>query len=335
MQRGVIIPTSLLNHFGLSKQGYHWSKTTEVFKEDLKESILNRQMIALIGQYGVGKTILTSKVFGELKNQVLFIKIKNVNREALTVNHMMSAFIDEHTEESPRRCSEARTSQFTRLIGQLITQSKRDICFVVEDAHRPKVEFFRSLKELREIEFNGINPLFSVLLIGHKKLGDNLSFRKEVLLRSVKLELCEATGWMDLTERIEYLRTVFGRAITKSARQRIATLHKFPLEMDYFIYEKMKEARLAGKTVLDDDVVQPTLKELYDAAKESDPDAISYRKLAKEINENGKLNKKISEGSVHAIINSDAGNKKERDIIQRTLAAVENRGHERKMAANE
>ena len=123
----------------------------------------------------------------------------------------------------------------------------------------------RAIKELREAEFAGISPLFSIVLIGHPQLRTKLEQRKEVFWRSDMLELNESQGWMVYEERLRYLRDVFGPALNDRARERVAMLKKSPLEMEYFVLQKMKEAALAGKTVLDEEAIQTSLLEMKES----------------------------------------------------------------------
>lgn len=282
------ISNRLLRHFGVNKMGFYWSETCDDRKEFIKEMIIDNQMLAIVGDVGVGKSTLMEKVRGELSEEVTFIYAEDPHKERMAIGTILNDVIDKISSESLRRSRAARKTQFTRIVGRIAVQEKRKVCIVIEEAHRLHHQLFRSLKELREAEYLGVAPLFSVVLIGHPMLEYKLRRMREAYLRSHILQLSEVAGWLNYDERIEFLRAIFGRAIKPSVRKRIATVYRYPLEMLNYVETKMWEAYKAGKNTLDDEVVQPTPRELYDALKASYPDAISYKIIADEIQAEGK-----------------------------------------------
>lgn len=304
-----LIEKRLLRHFGIKDQGTFYSPVYRDFQEDVKFSVENKQMLCLSGDIGSGKSMLFNSVVADLED-VQFVYVRNFAKEKLTISSIINAMIYELSNESPRRDLEARSRQLQRIAGKKAVDEKKQICMVIEEAHRLHANTLRALKELREMDFAGVSPLFSIVVIGHPELVAKLESRKEAHYRSHVVELNEANGWMQLNERKRYIRMVFGKsAIDKTAADRIAALCKVPLEIDHYIEKKMKEARRAGKKVLDAEVIAPSLKELYRAA------GISYNEIAKEAG--------LGKTTVYEAVNN-AGHK-ESDKVQKAIQKLQNR----------
>ena len=302
------IPARLLNHFGLNKgTGTYWSETCDDRKEYIKESIDEQQMLAIVGDVGVGKSTLFDIVKKEMGATTEFIYCEDPNKEYMHVGSILTDAISHFSGGTIRRVRSARKIQFTRIIGSAHVTGKKNICIVIEEAHRLNPKLFRAIKELREAEYLGVSPLFSIVMLGHEHLKFKLESMKEAFYRSHILELSEAAGWLNYDERVEFLRVVFGRAIKPTVRKRIATMKRFPLEMVHYVEQKMMEAYQAGEDVLDDKIVKPTPIEMYHAMKASYPEAISYKIIADEINLDS--NKYIGKSSISDILNTPGHSK--------------------------
>lgn len=260
-----LIEKRLLKNFGLEDMGFFWSRTMEEFKEEIIFSIKNNQMLAISGEIGAGKSILFNEAVSELKDKTRFVYVQNYFKEHVNISSIINALIYDISNESPKRDLEARSRQALRIIGKKTVNENQNICLVVEEAHRLHANTLRALKELREAAFAGRSNLFSVVLIGHPELMAKLESRKEAYLRSQTVELNENSGWMNFNERVTYIKKVFGEAIDDTARKRIAALHRFPLEIDFYVESKMREARKAGKKKLDAETIQPSAAEIKEA----------------------------------------------------------------------
>jgi len=287
-----LIESRLLEYFGLKSQPMYWSSVMENFKNDIVNAVKNNQLLTLSGAIGSGKSILFSTAVSTMP-EVTFVYVRNYYKEHVTISSIINALIYGLSDENPRRDLEARSTQVIRLLGRYFVAQGKLVCLVIEEAHRLHANTLRQIKELREAEFKGKSPLFSVILLGHEELQAKLESRKEAYWRSQIMELNESNGWMTNQERENYITHIYSRAITAEACSRITSLCKTPLEIDYYIENKMKEARKAGKKILDHEVVKPTAKELYERNK----NVISQRDIAKAIN--------MSVTSVHDAINVD------------------------------
>lgn len=264
-----LINKNILRYFQVEKLGFYWSQRMEEFKMDIVESIADNRIIFLPGEIGAGKGELFEKAEDQLSTVTKFVRVRNYYKEHCTISSIINAAIYDLTEykESPRRDLEARSRQFIRIVGSIVTDRDKPfgVCIVIEDAHSLHPLTIRALKELWETRFAGKSPLFSLVLIGWPEMMKKV--RNDLLWRSEQVNLTEENGWMEYDERVKFLRKVFGDAITNDARKSIATICKSPLHLINYVGIKMKEAKRAGYKVIDSDVVQPTLQELVDAYK--------------------------------------------------------------------
>lgn len=316
------IPSSLLKHFGLSELGFYWSKSCDAFKEEIEEAVLERQMLAVIGEFGTGKSILVDLALEELADRIVVVRTHDKNKEQMNINSLLTDTIDQISSEPVRHSGAARSKQFIRLVGDQLFNSKKHTVIIIEEAHRNNERIFRSLKELREERFNNEANLFSVILIGHPLLRAKLLRMKEAYYRSWIVEVNEESGWMNQTERVNYLTSVFKGAITPTVRERIASKFKLPLEMNFFVYEKMVEAKRAGKNKIDEEVVPPSLRDLFESIKRSHPEEFSYNVIADFIKR--EKSHYIGKTTVHEIITTDGmkGSKKNNGLIERAMKEI-------------
>lgn len=287
-----VIERRLLSHFGLAGMPEYHSAVTRQFLDDVKHAVFHNQMLVLSGEVGMGKSMLFRDAVAQSKELVTYVFVRNFFKEKLTIANILNAIIYElGNGENPRRDLEARSTQCVRMMGGHKFDTNKSICLVIEEAHRLHANTLRAMKELREAEFRGVSPLFSVVLIGHPALVEKMQSRREASLRSHFVALTERNGWMTLRERIAYLSTVFGGAIEQSTRRRIAAFKFTPLEMDDFVEATMRKARELNKKVIDEQLVQPTNRELREAY------GLSLAQIAEEAG--------LAKSTVHDAINND------------------------------
>ncbi len=138
----------------------------------IRDGVADDEMIALIAPYGSGKTTLWRRVKSILaENRTVktrFISVGDLQDKPLRMGSIISALLIELCQtvgETPMRASEARSIQLGRLLGMRREVGER-VCLVIEDAHRLHPATLSALKLLREMDFNGIAPLLSIVLIG-------------------------------------------------------------------------------------------------------------------------------------------------------------------------
>lgn len=316
------IPSALLKHFGLDSLGFYWSKSCDAYKDEVEEAITERQLLAVIGEFGTGKSVLVNIALENLADKIVVVRTWDKNKEGMSVNSILTDAIEQLSSEGVKRSGASRAKQFIRLVGTQYFNNKKHVVIIIEEAHRINEKLIRSLKELKEERFNGEANLFSVILIGHPLLTHKLLRMKEAYYRSWIMELNEENGWYSQTERVNYLQSVFKGAITPTVRERIAAKFRLPLEMNFFIYQKMVESKKIGKTKIDDEVVPPSLKDLFESIKRSHPDQFSYGVIADYIKK--EKDQYIGKTTVHEIITTDGakGSKKNNVLIERVMREI-------------
>lgn len=245
-----MIKQSVMNHFEIDRLGYYTSATYRKYKSDLAAAIKANEMIALVGGAGMGKSFLLTDVLSQLQTEAnggaVVVNVRNPHKEKLNIAGILNAILMDITDEKPRRSVEARTRQAGRIMGKLFTKHRRSVVVVIEEAHRIHYNVLRALKELREYRYNGVDRLFSVVLLGHEQLGEKLERRKEVYWRSMVLDMCSGSEWMSFQERVNYIRAVYGEAIEPEAREKIAVLKHAPQQINFFLSKALEDAKAAG-----------------------------------------------------------------------------------------
>lgn len=261
---------STLEHFKLDNTGWHYSDKQEKVVSDLVETVKQKAMIALIGTAGTGKTELVrgmKKRFAMSQGtQPVFVHVRDKKDDNVRIGSILNAIIyDLDPSEKPRRDPEARGRQAVRILGSIAVAQNRKVCVVIEDAHRLHANTISALKLLREDDFNGVAPLFSVIMLGWPKLEQKLDARKDILWRCDKTVLNEANGWMLFEDRVQYLADVFGHAIEAKTRGRIALYNQVPAQMDHYVKDKMEEGLRTGINIIDERLVKMSILERKEA----------------------------------------------------------------------
>jgi len=291
-----------LKHFGITKKGTYRGFLHDMYIQDIKDCINEQQMCALVGISGSGKNTIFDLLYSDYRKSLddkhKFVFVENTNLERLTINNITDAIIYDLSSETPKRSMEARSRQVRRILGEASINRDEKVCVVIDSADRLSSQTVLALKNLHEKKYLGHGPLFSILLIGQPKLVSLLANRKEVFWRFMIMDLqYKYSSWMNYKERIKYLERVFGQAITPEARERIATQTRVPLEMEFFVNEKMEAAKTAGKKQIDAEVVELTIKQRREAL------GLSKADLAKAAG--------IGKTTVHDIENNKQSTKKE------------------------
>ena len=272
---------SILRKFGLNGTGEHDSLEMSAVRKELSSGIFDNQMQSIIAPFGSGKTFLFRQLKRKISNDVIFVHVRAFEDKWIRIGSILTAMIyDLAPQENVRRDIETRSRQVINILGERVVKEGKKVCLVIEDCHRLHLNTLNSLKLMREEDWAGVAPLFSVVLIGWPEFLAKITNRKDILWRMQIQELNEENGWFTIPERIQYLENVFGEAISPGTRRRIAQMYSTPEGLNHYVAGMMKKASMAGYDVLDEQVVQPTLKERYDALKKRFPDLVSLSSVA-------------------------------------------------------
>lgn len=267
----------LFTHFGLDPKAMYWGDVHERYATRIKNAVESRQMLGVVGPFGSGKSVLVREALTDQLGRDQMIYVQNFDKENLTIGHIVSNIIDDiGGSESPRRDMNARCIQMARMIGEEVVVQGRDICVVIENAHRIHANTLLALKDARETAiYKGHDNLFSVMLVGQEPLAAKLEKFGEVQYRSRQLTLSPSEGWMTHEERLRYLDAIYGDVIEPAVATRLAALYETPLELDFHVEEKLKMMRDAGLSVMNEEVIDFSIREQREAL------GISLRDLQK------------------------------------------------------
>jgi type II secretory pathway predicted ATPase ExeA len=234
----------LLSDFGCDANAVYWTDVHEHRAETIRDAVAGRQLHAVIGPYGSGKSMLTREALSEVDELVY---VNNPDRRKMRIGHVMSAIIYEMGQGNPKRGTLARQYQVERVLGESAVRRSNKIAVVLENAHRLHHRTLMAIKDLMETaDYNGVSPLFGCILVGQEPLSGKLDKHGEVKHRTREMWLTESEGWMTLDQRIEYLQHIYGDVITPEMKKRLATLYTSPLELDHKIDEHLRRMREAG-----------------------------------------------------------------------------------------
>ncbi len=259
-----------LRHFGIEQKGVYRGDLHEMHIQDIIDAVSENQIAAVIGEFGSGKSTVADMAIQDLTNdseqEYNIIYVDSADLERLRIGNILEAIVHDLGEgETPFRSNIARSRQTRRILGEKVRSGHKNV-LIIDNAHRLHSNVLLALKDEHEKKYMGLSPLFSVIYIGQEKLKGKLDDRKEVFWRTLILDLqSEESNWMSYDERISYLETVYGPAISPIARERIARKTKSPLHMEFLVNEKMETAKTADKKIIDEEVVQLTLRERREA----------------------------------------------------------------------
>jgi len=299
-----IIPNNLPNldrrtlmHFGLQKTGVFYSHKTRQVLDDLQYAVEDKKFILLNGMTGMGKTTLLRQLKDRLFRKVQFIHARTVADNKITMASLLEAIITD-LGGTRRMSMEARTRQALRMLGNRVVNQKQPVCLVIDNTpERIHPRTFNSLKLLREEDYAGHAPLFSVLMLCWPDYLEKIKTRKDLDQRSYKIHLDEAHGWFTFDERMDYLEKVFQHALTPFARERVAQLFECPEDMNYYVSNLMYKGMKGGYKVIDEAIIQPRLMEIYQALKRRFPNEMSYQIIASKA--------RVSKGTVASVLQDE------------------------------
>lgn len=184
-------------------------------KRLLKIGVESRAMISIIATYCQGKTSALDLAFQEIEATV--VRLFTPDKERVVVSDIEKALILGLSNESCKRTKEVRARQIRRIIGEAALI--KPVVLILEEAHRMHGQTLRALKTFRELEYHGMSPLFTVVMVGQydpmsKKYVDEVRLRTD----SVKMK------GLTQDEAKQYIQQTVGRSFEDDAAEAISRL---------------------------------------------------------------------------------------------------------------
>lgn len=157
---------SILAEFGYKKDPFRGvnMETADVsrVKRILGMAVESRAMVSIIAERGQGKSRAVDTVIKDM--EVKEVRLLTSDKEKVLVGDIERALITDLSQEEVKRTREIRARQLRRILGE--SSRQQEIVLVLEEAHRLHGQTLRSLKTLREMEWMGQSPLFTVVMLG-------------------------------------------------------------------------------------------------------------------------------------------------------------------------
>ncbi|MBI4652238.1 AAA family ATPase [Candidatus Desantisbacteria bacterium] len=131
-------------------------------KRILSLAIESKAMISIIADRGFGKSDALELAIKDKDYSI--VRVTPNDKEEIKVGDIEQEIILKLSQESVKRTRVIRTHQVRRLLGEESRQ--RPVIIIIEEAHRIKGQTLRSLKTMREMEWMGIRPLATIVMIG-------------------------------------------------------------------------------------------------------------------------------------------------------------------------
>lgn len=162
----ILSKLEVLSEFGFSSDpfaGYLMETSDSLrVKRLLKMGIESRAMISIVAGWTNGKTTAIDIAFKEIDAHV--VRLFTPDKERVVVSDIEKALILGLSVESCKRTKEVRARQIRRIIGE--AAKVKPVVLILEEAHRMHGQTLRALKTFREMEYHGMRPLFTVLMVG-------------------------------------------------------------------------------------------------------------------------------------------------------------------------
>ena len=169
----------------------------------------DQAMVAIIGPRGGGKT---HAVLHELRRTgAKVVRVQRLDRERAHMGDVVTALVEQLSDERVRHSGQARAGQVCRVLGQ----ERRPVVLLVDDMHELHYQTLKGLKRLRELEWGSRRaPLLGIVLAGQR---DRTASVPEVGLRTSVLAL----GGLSAREATAALQRAVGKAFEPAALSRI------------------------------------------------------------------------------------------------------------------
>jgi len=207
-------------------------------------AVKDRAMVSVIGERGIGKSCALRCALGNMKKiQAVFPYANDINK--LLISDIEQALIFDLSSEKPKRGREIRARQLRHIIGE--ASNRMDVVLVIEEAHQLHGQTLRSLKRIREMEWMGESPLFSVILICQAD-PMNKPGVAEVRLRSDAVHM----KGLSREEVAAFVNRAAGKVFDQEAIQEISKLpgsHNYE-DLKEMLFQLMGNALIEGRRVV-------------------------------------------------------------------------------------
>ena len=274
------LSATAIKFFGLEEDPFDVDRVPsedELFTNDdldeiasrVKNAVLYKRFICLIGAVGTGKTSMKIRIDRELadvKQTVHLIHPEFFDMNAVNVGAIATAIL-EHFEVSVPRNSTSKVRKIKELLTSLDKDDAR-IALVFDECHRLNEKVLISLKNFWEMTNGSYNRLLGVVLFGQPKFVENVlrdyKFR-EMAERVQTLEMPPIAKVAEeyVTHKISHVGGDINQLFDNESIKRICRIAKTPLALGNLTNQCLMEAyKLEEKRVVSKMLKLPDLPQV-------------------------------------------------------------------------
>lgn len=172
--RAIELDSDIIEKFNIEQGGMVRGSTYDSIAKKIHNNIVKRDVFAVIGEPGSGKTTMVFDILNNIDNLTV-ITLSSPDRKRITIGQVLNAVIYNLSSESPRRDLEARSEQVKRILFENVERLRKQVAIVIDEAQHLHMNTLKSLKSMRDYCFLGNKRLFSVFLLGQGKLEEKLN----------------------------------------------------------------------------------------------------------------------------------------------------------------
>ena len=246
----------MLAKYGFAREpleaGWFEDESFTLLLDSIQELVHKGRLIVITGAIGVGKTTSLEKIGRhiEAKKDVFVSVSYSIEKQKVSLQSLMLALILDLRPDDPLIITKAKQpEQRERTLRRILTESRKNIAMVIDEAHDLSLQTLVELKRLMEICKIGESSL-SIVLVGHPRLRHMLKqsdAAQEIGDRAFFHEMRGITGrereffeWMMkqcLKEGV-HINDIF----TTEAVDFIVSMFSTPLQMQCFVGRAIEEA---------------------------------------------------------------------------------------------
>lgn len=209
----------ILAEYGYRKnpfRGLHLQTSDSMkIKRIMKMAVESRAVVSIVAERGCGKTEALSNGLKDIDAKAIYIDA--LDKERITIGNIERRLISELSSEEVKRDRDIRAMQLKRILGE--AGRTEEIVLILEEAHRMHHQTLWSLKGLMNLEWMGVSPLITIVLVGQyepftRRIHDDIRLRADTIIMK----------GLTASEVKDYIRATVGKHFEDDAIEGISRL---------------------------------------------------------------------------------------------------------------
>jgi len=258
--------------FGLEKEfrnvDFFETENYRIIFQDVMSAIKEGHILAITGIVGAGKTVTARRIRKDLQKRNKVLVSNNFAVDKIRVNLgtlMLALFYDLIIDKKDKIPSKLEIRE--RELMELIKRRKKPVALFIDEAHDLHNNTLKGLKRLHEIGQEA-DSFFSIILIGHPKLGIDLNnpSMEEIGGRTTILSMEGIRG----SEKL-YIKWLLKQCLRKDIKPTdvfattvidyMAENFSTPLQINHYAWKSLVKAHQIGQRPVDIDTIQAVVSD--------------------------------------------------------------------------